>query len=127
LQNAKRCLELLLGRYPSADLATGDKLTAVPPPIATGISSEILERRPDLIAAENRVASAFYKEREAELLHLPRFSFSVGLSINNLSDAISNLAAGIFPPSIPVAQLKPRLTRQRLSSKRQLRPTVKPR
>jgi len=97
-ENAKRSLELLLGRYPSADLATSNKLSAVPPPIATGIPSEILERRPDLIAAENRVASAFYKEKEAELLHLPRFSFSVGLSINNLSDAISNLAAGIFAP-----------------------------
>ena len=97
-ENAKRSLELLLGRYPSADLATSNKLSAVPPPIATGIPSEILERRPDLIAAENRVASAFYKEKEAELLHLPKFSFSVGLSINNLSDAISNLAAGIFAP-----------------------------
>lgn len=97
-ENAKRSLELLLGRYPSADLATSDKLTAVPPPIATGIPSEILERRPDLIAAENRVASAFYKTKEAELLHLPRFSFSVGLSLNNLTDAISNLAAGVFAP-----------------------------
>ncbi len=97
-ENAKRSLELLLGRYPSADLATNDTLTAVPPPIATGIPSEILERRPDLIAAENRVAAAFYKEKEAELLHLPRFSFSVGLSLNNLTDAISNLAAGIFAP-----------------------------
>lgn len=97
-ENAKRSLELLLGRYPSAELTTDDNLTAVPPPIATGIPSEVLERRPDLIAAENRVAATFFKQQEAELLHLPRFNFSIGLSINNLSDAISNLAAGIFAP-----------------------------
>lgn len=97
-KNAKRSLELLLGRYPSADLATNSTLTAVPPEVAAGIPSEILERRPDLIAAENRVASAFFKEKEAELLHLPRFSFSIGLSLNNVTDAIGNLAAGIFAP-----------------------------
>ena len=97
-ENAKRSLELLLGRYPSAGLATDDKLTAVPPPVAAGIPSEILERRPDLIAAENRVAAAFYKEKEAELMRLPRFNFSIGLSLNNITDAISNLTAGIFAP-----------------------------
>jgi NodT family efflux transporter outer membrane factor (OMF) lipoprotein len=97
-ENAKRSLELLLGRYPAAELETADTITAVPPPVAAGIPSEILERRPDLIAAESRVAAAFYKQQEAELLHLPRFNFSIGLSINNLTNAISNLAAGIFAP-----------------------------
>lgn len=97
-ENAKRSLELLLGRYPSADLETVDTLIAVPPPVSAGIPSEILERRPDLVAAENRVASAFYKQAEAELLHLPRFSFSIGAGIFNLTDAASSLAAGVFAP-----------------------------
>ncbi len=60
--------------------------------------SELLERRPDLIAAEQRVAAAFYKQKEAELMHLPRFSFSIGLSANNITDAATNLAAGLFAP-----------------------------
>ncbi len=97
-EKALRSLELLLGRYPSADLKTADKLVAVPPPIPAGIPSAIMERRPDLIAAEHRVAAAFFKQKEAELLHLPRFSFSLGVGLNSINDAISGLSAGLFGP-----------------------------
>lgn len=97
-EDALRSLELLLGRYPSADLETTEKLVAVPPPIPAGIPSEILERRPDLIAAEHQVAAAFYKQQEAELLHLPRFSFSLGIGLNSINDAIAGLSAGLFGP-----------------------------
>ena len=97
-EDALRSLELLLGRYPAADLKTTDKLVAVPPPIPAGIPSQILERRPDLVAAEHQVAAAFYKLKEAELLHLPRFNFSVGVGLNSINNAIAGLAAGIFAP-----------------------------
>lgn len=97
-ENALRSLELLLGRYPAADLETAESLVAVPPPIPAGIPSEVMERRPDLIAAEHRVAEAFYKQNETELLHLPRFRFSLGFGVNSLNDAIAGLAAGIFAP-----------------------------
>ncbi len=97
-EKALRSLELLLGRYPAADLKTADKLVAVPPPIPAGIPSAIMERRPDLIAAEHRVAAAFYKQKEAELLHLPRFSFSLGVGLNSINDAIAGLSAGLFGP-----------------------------
>ncbi len=95
---SQRSLEVLLGRYPSADLKTADRLVAVPPPIPAGIPSQILERRPDLVAAEREVAKAFFKEKDAKLLHLPRFTFSAGLGANSLNDAISGLAAGVFAP-----------------------------
>jgi NodT family efflux transporter outer membrane factor (OMF) lipoprotein len=97
-ENSLRSLELLLGRYPSADMKTAKSLVAVPPPIPAGIPSEIMERRPDLIAAEHKVAEAFYKQNETEMLHLPRFRFSLGLGINSINDAISGLAAGLFAP-----------------------------
>lgn len=98
MENAQRGLELLLGRYPSADINTASRLVAVPPAIPGGLPSELLERRPDLVAAEQRVAAAFYKQKSAELLHLPRFSFSAGAGVTNLGDAISNLSAGVFAP-----------------------------
>lgn len=98
MENAQRGLELLLGRYPAAAIETAEQLVAVPPTIPTGLPSELLERRPDLVAAEQRVAAAFYQQREAELLHLPRFSFSAGAGATNLGDAIANLTAGLFAP-----------------------------
>ncbi|MEN8141012.1 MAG: TolC family protein [Thermodesulfobacteriota bacterium] len=97
-ENSLRSLELLLGRYPAADLKAADRLLAVPPPVPSGIPSEILERRPDLVAAEHQVAAAFYRQREAELLHLPRFSFSFGVGLNTINDAIAGLTAGIMAP-----------------------------
>ena len=98
LEDAKRSLEILLGRYPGAEIASNGQLPAVPPPVAAGIPSELLERRPDLIAAEQRVAAAFYKHKEAELVKLPRFTFSLTAGLTNLSDTISSLAAGVFAP-----------------------------
>lgn len=97
-ENALRSLELLLGRYPAADLKTAEKLVAVPPPIPAGIPSGIMEQRPDLIAAEYRVVADFYKQKEAELLHLPSFNFSLGIGLNTINDAISGLNAGLFGP-----------------------------
>ncbi|TIH19232.1 TolC family protein [Marinifilum sp. JC120] len=97
-QEAARSLETLIGRYPSNKLKGEDKLIATPPAIPVGQPSAILERRPDLIAAEDRVAAAFYAEKGAELLHLPRFTFGAGAGLNALGDAISGLTAGLFAP-----------------------------
>lgn len=97
-KNAQRSLELLLGRYPNATIKGTNELMKISTSIPTGIPSDILSRRPDLIAAQQRVASAFYKQREAKLLKLPKFTFSIGASINNLTKAIGDLGAGIFAP-----------------------------
>ncbi len=98
MEDSARSLELLLGRYPAAEINITDQLVAIPPPFPPGIPSQILERRPDIVAAENQVAAAFYKEKAAKLLHLPRFTISLDLGLNNINNSIASLAAGLFSP-----------------------------
>jgi NodT family efflux transporter outer membrane factor (OMF) lipoprotein len=80
LAQSRRALEVLLGRYPAAEIETPSALTALPPPATTGVPSELLERRPDVIAAERRVAVAFAKVGEADAARLPRVSLTAVLS-----------------------------------------------
>ncbi len=97
-KNSLRSLELLLGRNPTAEMDSAKTFTAEIPPIPAEIASEIMKRRPDLIAAEHKVAEVFNKQNEIEMLHLPRFKFSRGVGIKNINDAITGLTAGVFTP-----------------------------
>ncbi|MDT0594534.1 efflux transporter outer membrane subunit [Glaciecola petra] len=95
-RDAIRSLELLLGRYPSAELTIEAKLPNVPAAPSPGIPSELLERRPDLIAAERQVAAAFNKLDQAQAAKLPSVSLtgSLGGSSSSLSSLLNpaNLA-----------------------------------
>ncbi len=79
-EQAIRSLELLLGRYPSAAAAPAPQLPGVPPGIPAGLPSELLERRPDVVAAERRVAVAFNRVGEAKAARLPAISLTAGVS-----------------------------------------------
>ena len=96
-ERSQRALEVLVGRYPSGTLSTG-KLNAVLPPVPNGMPAQLLERRPDLIAAEQRVAAAFHQKTSADLLHLPNVRLTLGLGPNSINDAITSLAGGILAP-----------------------------
>jgi len=73
---ALRALEVLLGRYPGAEVQTASSLPAMPGPVPAGLPSELLERRPDVTAAERRVASAFNLTQEARAARLPKISLT---------------------------------------------------
>ena len=75
-----RALELLLGRYPAAEVAVAQSLSTMPAPVPVGVPSELLERRPDVVAAERQVAAAFNRVGEARAARLPRISLTAGVS-----------------------------------------------
>ena len=79
-RQALRALEALAGRYPAAALEVPTQLAALPGPVPAGMPAELLERRPDVVAAERRVAAAFYAVEEAKAARLPSISLTAALS-----------------------------------------------
>ncbi len=104
---ARRALEVLLGRYPAAEIEVAAAYPFLPAPAAAGMPASLLERRPDIVAAERAVLAAFRQEEAAELALLPDFSFSlIGgrlgdpiLSILHLNPWLASAAIGA---SIPI-------------------------
>jgi NodT family efflux transporter outer membrane factor (OMF) lipoprotein len=76
-EQALRSIELMLGRYPSAELEASEDFVPVPPAIPVGVPSALLERRPDIVAAERRVAAAFQRTESAKAAKLPQIGLSL--------------------------------------------------
>ena len=91
---SKRQLELLLGRYPSGRIETGDQLPSTASPIPAGLPADLVRRRPDLIAAERRLMAADSRLQEARRQLLPRISLTA--STGTSSNQLSNLLNGDF-------------------------------
>ena len=90
-RDALRALEVLIGRYPNAQIDLPTTLPILPPEPSAGIPSEILERRPDIIAAERNVAAAFKLTAQARAAKLPRLSLTgnFGGASNELSSILN--------------------------------------
>jgi len=89
-RDAVRALQMLLGRYPDAALELPDVLPDLPPQPPAGVPSDILERRPDIVSAERKIASAFNATNQAKAASLPRFALTseIGGSSSSLSDVL---------------------------------------
>ncbi|HKE42215.1 MAG TPA: TolC family protein [Casimicrobiaceae bacterium] len=104
--NALRALEALLGRYPAAAVAVADALPPWPGDIPAGLPSELLERRPDVVAAERRVAAAFYRTEEAKAARLPRITLVANFTsisselfvLKNRDNPLFSAGAGLVQP-----------------------------
>jgi NodT family efflux transporter outer membrane factor (OMF) lipoprotein len=104
---ARRALEVLLGRYPAAEIDVAAAYPALPALPGASVPSALLERRPDLVAAEREVLAAFRNEEAAELALLPEFSFSLlggrmGDQVMNLLRLNPWLASAGIGVSIPI-------------------------
>ncbi len=124
---ALRALEALLGRYPAAEIGVAQQLATVPAPPPVGMPSELLERRPDVIAAERRVAAAFNRVEEAKAARLPRISLTAsGSSVsselivlqnhtNPMWSLGANLVAPLYQGGALQAQVEIRTAEQKLA------------
>jgi outer membrane protein TolC len=71
-----------------------------------GLPSELLERRPDVRAAERRVAAAFNRVGEAQAARLPRISLTANIStvsselfvLQDISNPVWAIAGGLTAP-----------------------------
>lgn len=81
LNNSQRALEVLIGRYPAAEIAVASALPAEPTAIPAGLPSQLAERRPDLRAAESRFRAAFFNVEVAKKAYLPTISLTAGLGV----------------------------------------------
>jgi len=126
-EQALRALETLVGRYPAAAVEVAGALPRMPGPVPVGLPSELLERRPDVVAAERRVAAAFNRVAEAKAARLPKISLTASGSnvssdlfvLQNHSNPIwslgGNLVAPIFNGYALQAQVEIRTAEQKLA------------
>jgi len=110
----RRQLEVLLGRYPGARLDPGVDLPEVPAAVPDGLAVDLIARRPDLVAAERRLAATGRLVSSAKRALLPqiRLTASGGTASDQLGDLLDGdfsvwrLAAGIVQPVFQGGRLR---------------------
>ena len=116
LDAATRRLEVLLGRYPAAELAVAEAPPAVTGRVPAGLPADLVRRRPDLAAAERRLASADQRLTSARRALLPgiRLTGGGGRSSEALADLLDgdfsvwSLAANLTMPLFQGGRLRAR-------------------
>lgn len=89
-----RQLEVLMGRYASGAMAAPSTLPAAPAVIPGGLPSDLVRRRPDVVAAERRIAAARQRLRVAQRDLYPQFSLTA--STGTATDALQDLVKRDF-------------------------------
>ena len=75
-EEASRTLELLLGRYPEGLIRSGNQLPTLKSNVPSGIPSELLLRRPDLVASAAGVRASAQRAEASLKDLLPSFSLT---------------------------------------------------
>lgn len=111
---AARQLEVLLGRYPAGIVDVPSDLPALPGSPPAGLPSELLVRRPDIVSAERRFASAGARLKEARRAVFPQLSLTgrAGSSTDELADLLNSdfgvwrLASNVAQPIIAGGEIR---------------------
>ena len=99
----EHAIAVLLGKPPAAFTLPGAPLKAQPPAIPAGLPSELLERRPDIAAAERRTAEA------NEQIGIARAAFFPSLALSGLVGFEGTSAANVLERSSFIYALGPTL------------------
>ena len=117
LDRVQRRMEILLGQYPSGDLLQSHPASEqppLPPPVPPGLPAQLIERRPDLVAAERRLAAADQRYLAARRSLYPRLSLtgsggSASAALGDLLDGdfgVWSLAANLTQPLFQGGRLR---------------------
>lgn len=114
LDAAKRTLEALLGRYPNAELVIADSLPQLKTRTPEGLMAELLQRRPDILAAEQRLSASSERLRDGEANFLPtlRLTTSSGTASDELKNLLDwdnliwSIGAGLIQPIFQGGRLR---------------------
>jgi multidrug efflux system outer membrane protein len=119
---AEHALRVLLGQFPGP-IPRGEPIGLEDQPVEVplGLPSELLERRPDVVEAEQRYAAETARIGVAQALRFPALSLTaeIGAVAEDLTDLNStdagqwNIMAGIFQPIFNSGQLKAQMKAQR--------------
>lgn len=110
-----RQLQILMADYPNGSYSIGNKLPKIIEQIPAGLPSELLFRRPDLLAAEQDLVAADARIVEAKAQLRPSFSLTspIGTASNQLQTILSN---ELFIWSLLGNALQPIFNRGRLEA-----------
>lgn len=117
ISEARNRLAILLGRPPGqldARLSTTGIIPMAPDTVSTGIPADTLRQRPDVRAAERRLAAQTARLGEAEAARYPSFRLNGSLGLESLtlgslfgsSAATHSLLAGITAPIFDAGRIR---------------------
>jgi multidrug efflux system outer membrane protein len=121
LEQSVRALEVVIGTYPESALATIDVLPVLSQSVPAGLPSELLNRRPDIVAAERRLAAADRRVASAKKSLLPslRLTGSAGTAsedLANIADAdysVWSIVGGLTQPLFQGGRLRANVDRSK--------------
>lgn len=115
-----RQLEVLAGEYPAGVAGKTAQLRSFPKELPLDLPATLLDRRPDLAAAERRIAAADQRLLEAKRMLLPSIGLtsSFGTSTEDISQLLSgdvsvwSIAGNLAQPILQGGRIRANITRR---------------